>query len=181
MSKIVAIVGMPGSGKTEVVKIFEQHGWQRIWFGQLTLDELAARGLPINEANERTVREQLRSQHGMDAYAKLNLPKIRQALQRGNVVIDGLYSFEEYLFLKELYKQLFVIAVHASPAIRYRRLVSRAVRGLTLEECFSRDRAQLENLHTGGPIAMADHVIVNEGSLDELRNAVESILQKLEN
>jgi len=33
----------------------------------------------------------------MAAYAKLNLPRIDETLQKSNVVLDGLYSWEEYV------------------------------------------------------------------------------------
>ena len=75
--KVVAIVGMNGSGKSEVARVFEQKGFVRIRFGDLTDIEVGKRGLEINEENERLVRQQLRKEHGMAAYAKLNIPTFR--------------------------------------------------------------------------------------------------------
>ena len=86
--KIVALVGMAGSGKSEVARYFEKNGYVRIRFGDITDIEVKKRGLPLNEANERQVREQLRREHGMAAYAKLNLPRIDETLQKSNVVLD---------------------------------------------------------------------------------------------
>ncbi len=75
--------------------------------------------MEINEANERYMREKLRKEHGMAAYAILNLPPINKALLSTNVVVDGLYSWEEYLVLKEHYgAAMSLIAVWASPAVR---------------------------------------------------------------
>jgi dephospho-CoA kinase len=167
--KVVAIVGMPGAGKSEVSRIFEQNGYVRIRFGDITDEEIARRGLLLNEANERHVREQLRQEHGMAAYAILNLPKIEAALKKSNVVIDGLYSWEEYLFLKSrCLDNLYVVAVWASPGTRYRHLSSRGKRPLSVEEAAARDKAEIENVNKGGPIAMADFTITNESSLDDL-------------
>lgn len=167
--KVVAIVGMPGAGKSEVSRIFEQNGYVRIRFGDITDEEVAKRGLPLNEANERLVREQLRQEHGMAAYAILNLPKIEAALKKSNVVIDGLYSWEEYLFLKSrCLENLYVVAVWASPGTRYRHLSSRSKRPLSIEEAAARDKAEIENVNKGGPIAMAEFTITNESSLDDL-------------
>jgi len=102
----------------------------------------------------------------MAAYAKLNLPRIDRSLKSSNVVVDGLYSWEEYIFLKEYYgKQFTTVAVWASPATRHARLARRANRPLTLEEAASRDKSEIENSNKGGPIAMADFTIVNEDSL----------------
>ncbi len=106
--KVVSIVGMTGAGKSEVSRIFEESGFIRIRFGDVTDEEVKKRGLELNEENERHVRELLRKEHGMSAYAKLNLPRIDSALKRSDVVIDGLYSWEEYTFLKDYYGETFM-------------------------------------------------------------------------
>ncbi len=180
MNKVVAIVGMPGSGKSETTKIFQKEGFHIVYFGGITIEKLKELGLEINEANERVVREKLRKEHGMDAYAKLNLPKINKALKTSNVVIDGLYSYEEYTYLKEKLGDKFIlISVHASPEIRYRRLGERTVRPLTVAECKSREHAELKNLNKGATIAMADFVVVNEGSLSALKKEIDAILKEI--
>jgi dephospho-CoA kinase len=174
------MVGMAGAGKTAASKMFENHGYTRIRFGDVTDEEVKKRGLPLNEANERIVREALRSELGMAAYAKLNLPRIDEALEKGPVVIDGMYSWEEYLFLKERYgDELAVAAVWASPGTRAKRLSTRAVRPLTREETFSRDKSEIEKVSKAGPIAVADYMVVNGGSFEELRTQVERLIHQL--
>ncbi len=178
--KVVSIVGMAGSGKSEVAGVFEQNGFTRIRFGDVTDEEVRKRGLELNEENERHIRELLRQEQGMAAYAKLNLPAIDSALKRSDVVIDGLYSWEEYTFLKAHYGEGFsVVAVWASPKTRYARLTGRRNRSLTLEEAVSRDKAEIENVNKGGPIAMADFTIINEASLEDLRREAKKIISKL--
>jgi dephospho-CoA kinase len=178
--KVVSIVGMPGAGKTEVAHVFEEKGYIRIRFGDLTDREILRRGLDINEKNERLVRELLRQEYGMSVYAKLNLPAIDSALQQGDVVIDGLYSWEEYLFLKEKYDIDFqVVAVWSSPDTRHKRLNSRRERPLGKEEAVSRDKAEIEKVNKGGPIAMADFTLLNESSLRELRTATEEVIANI--
>ena len=178
--KVVAIVGMTGAGKSEVARVFEEHGFKKVRFGDITDEELKNRGLESNEENERYIRQQLREKHGMAAYAKLNLPKIDSSLKSSNVVVDGLYSWVEYILLKERYgKKLSVLAVWASPATRYARLAHRAERPLTLEEAASRDKSEIENINKGGPIAMADFTIINEASLKELEKETERVLSAL--
>jgi len=174
--KVVSIVGMAGSGKSEVARVFERNGFKRIRFGDITDEEIKRRGLNLNEENERDVRQQLRKEHGMAAYAKLNLPKIDVLLKSTDVVVDGLYSWEEYTLLKSCYGDDFhVVAVWASPETRYNRLSKRKVRPLTMEETAGRDVAELENINKGGPIAMADFTIINETSLEDLTREAEKI------
>ena len=178
--KVVSIVGMTGAGKSEVSRVFEENGFTRIRFGDVTDEEIKKRGLELNEENERYIRELLRKQLGMSAYARLNLPRIDSALKRSDVVIDGLYSWEEYTFLKTHYGEDFwVVAVWASPRTRYARLSTRLNRRLTLEEAASRDRAEIENINKGGPIAMADFTIINESSLENLETEAKRIISAL--
>jgi dephospho-CoA kinase len=178
--KVVAIVGMAGAGKSEVARAFEGHGFKKVRFGDITDEELKNRGLEMKEENERYIRQQLRKKHGMAAYAELNLPRIDSALKSSNVVVDGLYSWEEYTLLKERYGGQFItVAVWASPTTRYTRLAHRAERPLTLEEAASRDKSEIENSNKGGPIAIADFTIVNEASLKELEKETERVISAL--
>jgi dephospho-CoA kinase len=179
--KVVAIVGMAGAGKSEVARVFEKNGFRKVRFGDITESEIKNRGLELNEENERYVREQLRKEHGMAAYAKLNLPRIETSLKSSDVVVDGLYSWEEYTLLKECYGKGFsTVAIWTSPATRHGRLVNRAERPLTVEEAASRDKAEIENTNKGGPIAMADFTIINEASLEELEREAKRVLSALE-
>ena len=180
--KVVSIVGMAGAGKSEVARLFEKNGFTRIRFGDVTDEEIRKRGLELNEANERYIRELLRQEQGMAAYAKLNLPAIDSASKRSDVVIDGLYSWEEYAFLKSYYRgDFYVVAVCVSPAVRYARLTGRLDRPLTVEEATSRDRTEIENINKGGPIAMADFTIINEFSLEDLRKETRMTISRLRN
>ena len=178
--RVIAIVGMAGAGKSEVARIFEAKGFARVRFGDVTDEELKKQGLPVNEENERKMRETLRQNYGMAAYAMLNLTKLDVALKSGPVVIDGLYSWEEYTTLKEYYGASFLaLAVWTSPEVRYRRLAVRPVRPLTDEEAFSRDQAEILHLNKGGPIAMADYTILNEDSLKDLEKEIGKIIKKV--
>ena len=178
--KVVAIVGMAGSGKSEVTKIFEHNGFVKVRFGDITDKEIRRRGMELNEENERYIRQQLRQEHGMSAYAKLNLSRIDHLLKSADVVLDGLYSWEEYKLLRRRYDNHFtVVAVWASPQTRYGRLAKRPVRPLTAEEAVSRDIAEMEDTNKGGPIAMADFIIMNESSLEALERETKRVLAAL--
>ena len=178
--KVVSIVGMSGSGKSEVARLFGEKGFITVRFGDITDEEVKKRGLELNEENERQVREELREKQGMAAYAKLNLPRIDDALKKANVVVDGLYSWEEYVYLKDYYGDKFsVVAVWTSPKTRYARLGKRRVRPLTVTEAAGRDYAEIENMNKGGPIAMADFTINNESSWSDLKEQVTEVINKL--
>lgn len=189
--KIIAIVGMSGAGKSRAAEYFVGKYFAYIRFGQITMDEIKKRKLPMGEESERRVREELRERYGMGAFATLNIPRIEAALdQKKNVVIDGLYSWSEYKILKEKYGDDFlVVAMYASPRIRYQRLSHRSemhpgdvnlkFRSFSPHEARSRDHMEIEHIEKGGPIAMADFVVVNEGNFEEMRAQLETVYTKI--
>lgn len=180
---------MCGAGKSVVSDYFVNNGFQYVRFGQLTLDEVIKRGLKATEVNERVIREEFRVKYGMAAYAILNLPKFDELIKKGNVIADGLYSWEEYKILKEHFgKTMKVIVVWAPPELRYERISIRVSgiedkelrnRSFTKEEAKLRDYAELEKLNKGGPIAMSDFTIVNNKDFNYLNKQIEEIYDQV--
>ena len=129
MSKIIAIVGMCGVGKSVASDILEGLGYNKVYFGGVTMDKLKEEGLEVTPENEKMMRERLRREYGMGAYAVILLPRIKELSRKGDVVLDGLYSWDELKILKEeLGDSLDVIAVIADKKIRYDRLSKREIR-----------------------------------------------------
>ena len=140
-----------------------------MYFGGVTVSQLKKDGIPVNEANERAMREGLRDKYGKGAFAILLKDEICEKLQHGHVVLDGLYSWSEYKILKDLLgDDLIILAVVTNSQIRKDRLKSRTVRPLTAEQVDSRDFAEIENSEKGGPIAKADYYVMNNGTEREL-------------
>jgi dephospho-CoA kinase len=175
--KLLIVVGMAGCGKSVVVDYFKQKNWQVIYFGGVTMKEVKKRNLPVNQTNEKIVREELRQIHGMEAYAKLEFPNVKKALSQGLTIIDGLYSWSEYKFLREHVNiPIIILAVYTPKKLRYERLAERKFRGLNNMEAELRDFAEIENLEKGGPIAIADQIIVNDGLLEKLHSDLDKFL-----
>lgn len=170
-NRIVAVVGMCGAGKTEVVNYFVQNEYKRVYFGDVTFDEMNKRGLAITSENERIVREEFRASGDMGIYAKLNEPKVSALYKSGeNVVIESMYSWSEYKYLKEIFgDDFYVVCVVANRQVREARLKTRKIRPLTEEEVKIRDYAEIENIEKGGPIGIADYYILNNFSIEELK------------
>ena len=177
MNHIIALVGMCGAGKSVVSEYLTQKGYQYIRFGDITEEEMKKRNLEINEQHERMIRESLRKDYGMGAYATLNLPKIKQSIEKGNVIVDGLYSWTEYKILKDTFGDMMtVLAVFTPRKTRYHRLHIRKIRPLTQEEAMSRDMSEIENLEKGGPISIADYTIVNDEDIYSLNKKIDQFL-----
>lgn len=173
---IVGIVGMPGTGKSVLTEKFTEKGWKSVYFGSVTLNELDKRNLEYNQFYEKSVREELRSEYGADAYAKKLLPQIKELSQKGPVVLDGLYSWSEFKYLKSIFNtQLILIGVITNSQLRYDRLEDRPKRPLSNEEAIKRDYAEIEGLEKGGPIAIADYFITNNSTLKDFYEKFEII------
>ncbi|MFH0749393.1 MAG: AAA family ATPase [Candidatus Gottesmanbacteria bacterium] len=178
--KLIAIVGMPGAGKSVAADFFQSKGIPILRFGDQTDIGLKEFGLEKNEKNERWVREKLREELGMAAMAIKIEPRIIEAAKtHAMVVLDGLYSWEEYIVLKKKFPMLQLLCIYASPKVRRERLQHRAVRPLTEEESASRDIAELENFNKGGPIAVADYLIINQSDESHFQKELEQYFTTL--
>lgn len=167
---------MCGSGKSEAVKFFTDKGYRKVYFGEVVINEIIEKGFEVNEKNERVIREDLRDRYGMAAMAVKSLGKIREYYKSGNVVIESLYSWSEFKTVHNEFGDNFkLLAVHTDKKIRYERLMKREIRPLTRDEAISRDISEIENIEKGGPIAFADYMILNNGSLEELKLKLEKL------
>lgn len=176
---------MCGAGKSEVIRYLQKkEKWPKIYFGEATFDRLKKDGLAVNYRNERLIREKIRAEMGMGAYALLALPKIKEALRESAVVlVESLYSWDEYKILKkEFGADFLVIAVYSSPSTRLKRMLKRVSERPVKDEAefVERDYREIEGTDKGGPIARADFTIVNEAGLDEFHGQIENIINNLE-
>lgn len=180
MNKIIAIVGMCGCGKSIASEYYEARGYKKVYFGGVTMDQLKKEGLDVTPDNEKMMRERLRKEYGMAAYAILSLPKIEEYVKTSNVVLDGLYSWDELVVLKEKFSDLKVISIVVDKEIRYNRLVVREIRPFNFEQAKNRDISEIENLAKGGPIAYADYFIINNGDMDMYNSELDRITKLIE-
>lgn len=177
---ILAFVGMPGAGKSEAVAYIEKKGIPFIRFGDLTDEGLKEIGLEVTPENERMYREKIRAELGMAAYAMKAERKIEKLLETHTIVmLDGLRSWEEYIYLSKKFPNLKLIAIYAEPELRYKRLAERKVRTFSPEESRVRDIAELENLNMGGSIAIADYLIQNDKELTDLHKKLDELFDRL--
>ena len=140
-------------------------------------------GLEWNEANEKEFREDIREREGKDFVVKRIIQQIHDLVAAGQhrIVADGIYSWTEYKAMKhEFPGELTVVAVVAPKHLRHHRLTNRPIRPLTIEQATSRDWAEIENLEKGGPIAIADYYVHNDGSLEKFHAQIDTILEEID-
>lgn len=180
--EVVAIVGMPGAGKSSCSDYLAAKGFPSVYFGGITVDEVKARGLAVSEENEKIVREDLRAKEGAGVMANRVIIKIEELYNQGHkkIVADGIYSWTEYKIFKDKFgDKAVIIAVAAPRQLRHRRLANRPVRPLTDEEVTAREYAEIENIEKGGPIANADYTIINDSTTQKMLEDLDRVLEKI--
>ena len=182
MNQLIAVVGMAGSGKSIATDYLEKKGWVKLYFGGITykLMEEAGVARTADGKSEKEFRENLRKEHGKACYAKFLEPEIRTALEKNNVVLDGLYSWDEYQYLIERFPDLKLVCVIVDKNLRYERVAVRPDRAFKKEDIIYRDVSEIENLAKGGPIAFADYYIYNDNDIDAYIKRLEEILTVIE-
>lgn len=181
--KILAFVGLPGAGKSTAVEHFTEKGYPKVYFGGVVFDAMKEKGIEITPENERTFRVQFREEYGKNVVADRIVTQIQHLVAAGQhrIIADGIYTWSEYKVLKHAFPGELVLAAIVAPRkLRYHRLANRPVRPFTESESYDRDMHEIENLEKGGPIAIADHYIINDGSEAELNEKLELLASELE-
>lgn len=183
--KLLAIVGMTGSGKSILVDMLCEQGIPKVHFGNMIYNEMEKRGIERTPdgRSEKEFREKIRAKEGQDWVGRQAVAATKDLIAAGQkrIVLDGIYSWTEYkLFKHEFPGSLTVLAVVAPRGERYNRLSKRPNRPFTNEDARFRDYAEIENMEKGGPIAIADYYILNDGSIDHLKSSLQNILKQID-
>lgn len=179
--KIIAFVGLSGAGKSSAIEYLKAKHYPSVYFGGVVLDAMTEAGLEHTQENEQPFREELRAKEGKDFIVNRIIEQLHGLINAGQkrIVADGLYTWTEYKKLKtEFPGELLVVAIVAPRRLRYRRLSKRPVRPLSHAEARNRDWAEIENLEKGGPIAIADQFIINDGDIEDLHQKIDTLLDE---
>jgi dephospho-CoA kinase len=180
--KIIAIAGMPCSGKGEFIDYLKAKGIPAVTMSEVVEKEMEDKGIEVNNKNLREYATKLRKEKGMDIVAKMCLPLIERSSKGANLLlIDGIRGYDEVkLFKKELTKDFILVSLFASPKIRYERAKNRGKRSdmKTWEEFEWRDEVEL-GWGLGNAIALSDYIVDNSGSLEQMHKKIDEVLSKL--
>ncbi|MBR2861946.1 MAG: AAA family ATPase [Bacteroidaceae bacterium] len=183
--KILAVVGMSGSGKSVAVDHLTSLGYPKVYFGGMIYKEMERRGIertPDGES-EKHFREMIRETEGKDWVVKQVIEETKNLIAAGQkrIVLDGVYSWTEYVTLKKEFPgEMIFLALVLPKKLRYKRVAARPERPFNHNEIMERDRSEIENLEKGGPIAAADYYILNTGTIEETNAKLDEILKEVE-
>ena len=175
--RLILLTGMPGSGKEEFVKICAKRNIRVLRMGDFVRAEAASKGLPMTDSDVGGYAHRMREEKGYNYWAK----RTAEALDDKLALIDGLRGKDESdLFQKRVKRGVIVVAVKASPHLRFQRLRSRGRSDApkTFAEFEERDRRE-KSWGLGEVIANADMVLVNESTLEEFQKMAEEVLDDI--
>ena len=176
---LLGITGMPGAGKAIVSNLMQKMGYTRVVMGDVVRDEVKNRGLKPTPKNLGYIMIKLREEEGPHIVAERCIPKISKA--RGKIVIvDGVRSLYEVKVFQKYFTNFKLIALHASPDTRFKRLFrrKRSDDPKGWDAFAKRDLREL-NIGLGDVIALADYMIVNEGTKNQLKRRTCKVLEKV--
>ena len=176
--RVLAISGMPGAGKGVAAEAAKQLGMQVLVLGDIIRQETQRRGLDPTPKNVGNVMLQLRTEEGPAAVARRLIPKV-DATHSSTVVVEGIRSLHELSELKSKF-DVVTVAIHASPASRFQRLLSRnrSDDPKTWEVFQERDTRELE-VGLGDVIALAETILCNESTIAELQAKFKEVVSRL--
>lgn len=165
---------MPGAGKSIIASVAESMGLKVITMGDIIREEAKKRGIKESPESLGELMLTLRREEGLEAIAKKCFEKLSDEI----AIIEGIRSLEELNFFK-MRANVCLIAVHASPSTRFKRLLKRGRPDdpKNLEEFIMRDMREIK-VGIGSVIALADVMFINEGTIEELVDKVKDFFRR---
>ena len=176
--KVITIAGMPGAGKGIVSKAASSRGIPVMVCGDVVREETARRGLEQTPENVGKIMLEIRQEEGPAVVADRLIPKIESS-KSTVVVVEGVRSMAEVEALRKKHVVV-IVGVHASPKTRYERLRARARSDdpKNWEEFLERDSREF-SVGIGNVIPLAEEMLINETSVEDLTTASEHMLAKV--
>jgi dephospho-CoA kinase len=177
---VLGLTGPNAAGKGEVANYLGQRGFRVHSLSDIVREEAEARGLPPEREHLIRIGNLLRERHGAGVLAE----RILERLGSWDVV-DSIRSPSEVETLRRI-PWFLLVGVDAPAEIRFARSLERARAGdpLSLEEFRAREeqenRDEAHRQRLSATLAMADHVLRNDGDLADLHREVDRLLGELE-
>lgn len=180
---VVGVVGPIASGKGELVKTLEIKGFARYSLSERIREELVKQGFEETRENLQDMGDKLRHRYGDDVLVLSTLEKVSKSGKR--VVIESIRNPAEIVSLRQ-YLDAFILGINASQEKRFEYILARGRDGdpETWEEFKALDDREIaiqaeSSQQVEKCLKMADRVIQNEGTLEDLRESIEGVLQDL--
>jgi hypothetical protein len=161
---VIAVLGVPRSGKIEALGyLMAAYDLPKVSFKSVLDDALLESGLPIGYVSQETMKAELRKRHGDDYFVRKVIERIDAVTESEDVLLEGLETSSDYRALRARYGgNLHTITVHLP--------ITNIVRE------FIHDAMEVVRLEAGGPITITEHLVMNEGDLGKMTQALDTIM-----
>lgn len=181
---IIGITGTDGAGKGEVVDYLKTKGFVHYSARDLIVAEIKKRGLEVHRPQMKLVGNALREEFGGDMLiAKSLLQKETDGSK--DCIIESLRTVDEANSLHT--KGGVLLAIDADQRLRYERIHGRGSEtdNISFKEFVEQDEAESVSDNPAeqnkkAVMQLADHVIMNDGTIEELHAKVETWLQSVQ-
>ena len=178
--KVIGVVGLNGSGKDEVVNYLnKKYGVPLISVGDIVREIAAKEGIEPTRNNLDSITKRYFNLFGEGYFVKQIVEKIRKSSWKA-VGISGIRSPRDIALVKDAFKQDFIL-IHvyiSDPQVRYQRILKRGSKRdqSTYAEFLKQDDMSQELFHIQDSIKLADYSLPNDGSLEDMHQAVDKLV-----
>jgi len=174
---IIVTTGMPGTGKEEFLSVASSLGMRFVRMGDVVRDAHAERG---GDLSVGAFANQERERNGPAIWGLACMERALAIANGSNMVIlDGCRSLAEIEVMRE-HGNVTIVNIQSPSDSRYARLRARGREDAPngIDEFDERDRREL-SWGLGKVIAVADHILLNDGTLDEFKDRSLELLKGL--
>lgn len=178
---VFAVAGMPGAGKSTFIEKGVELGCYSIRMGDLVIEEVERRGLPITDQNVGRIAQEMRVNYGKISgndgfgyWAVKTVERIKRDCKNEFVLIDGTRGDREIKVFREEFSCFRVVGIYSPEGSRVERILNRGRKDdiSSLEELRERDRREL-SWGLGNVVALADIMLINDGSLERFKEKID--------
>lgn len=175
--KVIAICGLPGSGKTTAIEAIEDLGII-VTMGDVVREEVKNRNLEPSGNNIGKIAKELREKNGPAIIAE----KCVELIKRKNekiIFIDGVRSISEVTVFRK-YWTFPIIAIIVDEEKRFKHLFerNRSDDPKTLEDLKERDKREIE-FGLDKVLEIAEYRIYNNSSIEDLKKITRKIVLEI--
>ena len=175
--RMIVVTGMPGAGKEEFLTAGIDAGIPFVRMGDVVRDTYAESGAEAEGLSVGQFAGRERERFGKDIWAKRAMDRMK-----GNVffIVDGCRSMDEIRSFRSLGGEVSIVGIHASPSVRYERLVRRGRNDAPRDmgEFEERDRREL-SWGVGEVLALCDFIIDNMAGLPDFHQRSAELMRSL--
>ena len=178
---VILLVGMPGAGKEEFVKVAMEEGYEVVRMGDVVRDYVHSAGFPLKNDIVGKIANEEREKNGVEIWAKRTIERIKK-MKGDKIIIDGIRCPEEVdIYKKEFGENMYLVGIFAPMKTRFERILKRNRKDdvKTWEEFVGREEREL-SWGLGKVFARCDYMILNTSTLEDYRKRVSEFLKSVE-